>query len=450
VAACASIVAVADDLAGPERKQLVDRLVSEFDLRGLAATACERNGVSGREEAVAYCVVVLTRKADRPRTSSETGEAKLTYDLDPDKAGFRGRLAEWADNVARHLAQWEEVYTRIQDEADAFDIATLRGMIRTDRGTSVDDLIDNFAQHIAEVLAGAPRIEQMTLERVVEDEPARNEYAFHSPLDQWVRTIAGRLFGRFVASLEAQGSALEGGDVHDESEARHDDALRAFRELIEMVAELAETRTLLADVLEHAERLETALAAPRPTSREAASALAIVRAHLAYVVDDLMTERRAHRGMLAYLALAMRTSPQLQCVAILSLRTALIEQAVIDAFAETMHSILQDEHEPKPVLVAATRRAADADRIPRARAHALERISTAQVDRAAEVAVVVGRLTGLPPTVPDIRAIGPFVGSTYGVVKQQRSVALKELTAVDKLFGRGFGRYAMRINLDER
>lgn len=427
------------DAGAQRREQLVKRLVRDYSLRELARGACERHGVPDQAEAVAHCLVVLALKADPPRTNPVTGQKELTYGLDPDARGVAERLAAWADKVAHNLAQWGPTYAAIQDEADRYAIHTLRGMIRTDRG---EDLIDEIADHVAAVLGNSPRLEQMTLARVIEDEPAGNEYAFRSPLPQWIATVKRRILGKLVASLEIHGDTLEGGSVPDDAEAAASAAQSAFREMISIVAELSETRKLLSDALEQAERYESTLVAQRPATREAAAALAIIRAHLAYVSDDLLAERRAVPGLLAYIVIAMRTSQQLQSVSILSFRLETIERAVIEALARGMRAALEDEHEPKPALVRATRRAVEGGPVVKSRLTALEGLSSEPAGRREQLAPVAERLDRLPPRVADIAAIAPVLGTTSGVVKEQRKVALKELVAVNELYGRTFRRYS--------
>jgi hypothetical protein len=427
-----------------EREQLVRRLVREFGLREVAAAACAHHGIPDHAEAVAYCLVVLMRKADPARTNPKTGEKELPYNLGPDDPGFAERLSGWADAVAHNLAQWASTYSAIQAEADGYDISTLRTLIRTDRG---EDLIDQIADHAAAVLGDAARLEQMTLARLIEYEPAGNEYAFQTPLSQWLRTISLRTLGKLVGSIPP---CAEGGSVPDDAEQAEADAERAYRELIAIVSELAETRELLADALEHAERYEESLVARRPPTRDAARALAAVRAELAYVTDALAAEHRAVPGMLAYIVLSMRTSPQLQCVSVLSLRLATIEPVVVETLTNRMHAILEDELEPKPVLVNATRAAAAAGDVPKSRASALETLRGAPEQRRALLAPAAERLDRLPPSVPDIPSIAPPANATYAVVKQQRSVAHKELESVNELYGRTFWRYAIRKHEHER
>ena len=429
------------DQRSSERSRLAERLVREHHLVRVATAAAARHATEESHEAVAYCLAVLVRKDDPVRRHSD-GELRRTFDLDPEADSFAERLAHWADEIARNLRRWGRDYAAIHDEADVFEINTLRRLVRTDRG---DDLVDRIADELAAVLAGGPRIEEMTLALFRDEEPPPNEYAFQTPLARWVATAVHRKLARGTSPLDDRAEALPGGDVRDDvddAEIVRDDVVRA---LAERIAELAETRGLLAAEIERADRFEATLALQTPRVRDDAKALIGLRADLVHVAQELQAEMAALPGMLAYLALGMRTSQQLQRVAILSLRVVTIERAVIDALAARMHAIVGDDMHPTPTLVRLTRAAADDRRVPGARATALEELAAAPASRTEALAPVVRELAELPATLANVAAIAPLAGAAARTVTVNRSTAARELTTVNRWFGRAFRRYAMGI-----
>lgn len=422
-----------------ERDSLVTRLVDEFGLLRVVADACTRAGVPGCEQMVAYCLVVLVGKDDPARRSS-TGVVKRTYLLDPDAHDFAHQLAYWAGTIAGHLRRWAPAYEAIHEEADRYEIRTLRRLIRTDRG---DDVVDRLADELAVVLTGGPRLDEMSLDHAREAEPAPGEYAFQRPLSRWVATAVGRKLEWYADPLDDRADELPGGDVRDDLEEVGELGDEVARALVARVAALGETRGLLAAAIARADEFEVGLARQRPTRDEDAAALVRVRADLVHVADELRREQRALTGMLAYVVLAMRSAPQLQRVTVLSLRVDTIEQAVIDAMAAAMRAIIDDELQPAPALVEKTRKVADRRLISRSRATALEELRAAPDRRGAALAPVARQLDDLPAIVADISSIAGFEQTKVSIVTTDRSAAAKELTTVDTLFGRAFRRYAM-------
>jgi hypothetical protein len=417
---------------------VVDWLVDEAGLRRVAAEACAHAGIEGRENQVEYCLIVLVRKPD-PARRQRDGTIKRTYSLDPGSEDFGERLGWWGEQVARNLRRWAPEYEAIHDEADEYEIRALRRMIRTRHG---DDVIDNLADGLAAVLTTGPRLEEMSIEHAREFEPARAEYAFQTPLPQWVATAVKRKVPRDTEPLDDRAEEHELREVSDDLDEAEEVAEEAERALVVSIANLAETRGLLPAEISRADAYERELARRRPASREASEALVRVRAEVVFVADELIREKQALTPMLAYVVLAMRSARNLQRVTVLSLRSDRIEPAVVGSMSATMNAIVGDERQPTPALVRETREATKRG-VARARAKALEELQDAPERRAAILAPVARTLEELPPGVADVAAIAAVEGTDAGIVATNRNAAVKELTTVNQWFGRVFRRYAI-------
>jgi hypothetical protein len=419
-----------------ERDLLVTTLVETFDLLGVADEACRRAGIEGREQQVAYCLVALCCKADPVRASART------YDLDVGADAFAGRLATQADAIAANMARWASVYEQIQDEFDRHEIATLRSLIHVRRGD--DDIIDTIADKLGTVIWLGHRLDDMTLELAREGDHAGAEYVFQSPLSRWVGTSTKRAVPWDTDPLdthEPQQRASDGSTEFEDEIAQRDELdLDAFREFVDRVAQLAETRSLLPAAIEQAGRLERAAAGSRLARATDSTLLGRLRAELMHVADGLNREQRAFGGVLAYIVLAMRTAPKLQGVTILSLRLSSLDPLAVDHIARRVRAVIEDEREPTPRLVSMTAEA----KVSRRRVKALEEVRDAPGLRAETLRPVVDLLDALPPVVADVAAIGdalPEPLSASGAATYRLNAA-NELQAVDPWFERAFRRYA--------
>jgi len=414
---------------------LVSRLV-EADVRAIAAEACARIGIAGREEQDAYCLIALAGKADAPRRSPD-GTVRRPYDLDPDGPDFRARLASWARTVAHNMHMWADDYEAIHDEADRFEIGTLRRLIRL---RADDDVIDVLADAIAAVLTAGPRLDEMSIDHARELEPSPAQYAFQTALPQWIGTFVRRRRKPDADPLDGEAEERAGVDVLEQLDAAADVAAEGERAWVKAIASLAATRGVLAEAIERADGFELALAQRTPARLETSAAFARIRAELASVAGELSCERRAVTPMLSYVVLAMRSAPQLMDVSVLSLRKRGIDRAAIDAMAETMRKILVDDRHPTPKLIQQTRSAIG---VSRRRVTALEELDRASARRAVILAPVAERVNGPPAVVSDIDAIAAAIGSRTNIVRQNRYAAAEELAAVDGWFGRVFRRYTI-------
>jgi hypothetical protein len=176
-----------------------------------------------------------------------------------------------------------------------------------------------------------------------------------------------------------------------------------------------------------------------------------IKPQLVGVIDDLVAERRAMTGMLAFIALAMRHAAELQCVTAVSLRLAKNDPAAVAELTARMRALVEDDQHPTPMLVAQTRAASFTDA--RSRVAAMESLRAATpADRAATLAPVARMLDALPESVTDLRSIADAATSTmrapsqppisYEVVRTYRGNALTELGAVDVQYEAVYGRYA--------
>ncbi len=421
---------------------LVDRLVHEYDLPGVAASACAAVGIHGHDEAVAYCLVALVRKADPVRLGQRR------YRLDVGAEDFPERLYLWAQEVARNLARWAATYGAIQDEADRYEITTLRRFVRTPRA---DDHIDQVASRLMTVLSLGPSVAAMQLDRIRDEPPPGNAYVFQTALSAWVAKASSNIIREPI---------MDPIDHHADRLAPKDDAGQgAFDEVLETeaataeedlqawlarVARLGQTRELLRHVIERADQWEAELAARRPERREDGDLLVQLRAALLYVADRLRREQAAVTGMLAFLVLAMRPAAMQQQVAVLSLRVSTIDPDAAADLRWRMHEILEDVRHPTPLLVDRTRSAVQRQEMAGSRLSALEILRDGSRPRDAALTPVAERLTRLPAVVEDNAAIAKIVAAdNTNVVKAHRSQAAKELAAIDVLYGAVFRRYAM-------
>lgn len=419
-----------------ERDLLVTTLVETLDVLGVADEACRRAGIAGREQQVAYCLVALCRKADPLRSSART------YDLDVGAHDFASRLASWADAIAANMSRWASPYEQIQDEFDRHEIATLRSLIHIRR--SDDDVIDTIADKLGTVIWLGHRLEDMTLELAREADHAGAEYVFQSPLPRWVGTSAKRAAPRDTDPFDTHELQMRDRDgtteIEDEIAQRAELDLHAFREFVDRVAELAETRSLLSAAIEQTGRLEHAAAGSRLAGAADSTLLGRLRAELMHVADRLSSEQRAFGGLLAYIVLAMPTAPKLQGVSILSLRLASLDPLAVEHIAQRLRAVVVDERQPTPRLVSMT----GAAKVSTLRVKALEQLRDAPGMRAETLRPVVDLLDALPPIVADVAAIGEALPEPMSAssVSTYRLNAAKELKAVDPWFERAFRRYA--------
>jgi hypothetical protein len=432
---------------------LADRLVNEFGLLSVAARACAGAAVDGQEQQVAYCVIALAGKADAPR-SKRGAPAEQTYRMDLSAPDFSDRLHAWCAEVAKNLRVWGPEYEAIHDEADRYEITTLRRMVGAIRG---DDIVEELATKLAGVLAGGPRLAEMSVALARDEGAAPNDYVFQRPLRSWVGTVVRRDRGLQADPLDAHEHMLRHDDDVDDEIAALQTAAQARLDLtIKAVAALGETRGLLTDAIARADAFEVRLARLEPGRREDRVLLDHIRAALLYEADWLQREQRALDNVLAYVTLAMRSAPQLQRVAILSLRLAQIDRRASEALADGMKRALVDTRHPTPVLVRWTRDAADdAARevsaglrrvavVPMARCKALIEICERPALRSRAVAPVDGLLDCVPESVSDDLEIAAHERTSVTSVTTYRSNATAELTAVNAVFGRVFRRYARR------
>lgn len=422
--------------------ELVDQLVHEYDLLGVAASACAAAGIHGHDEVVAYCLVALVLKRD------PVHDRRRRYRLDVGADDFPERLRHWAREVAGNLVRWAETYDAIQDEADRHDITTLRRFVRTHWA---DDHIDEVASRLMTVLGAVPSTADMTLDCMRDDPPPGNAYVFQTALSAWVATAGPRVvpvrvtdpIERYAESLAPKSDVGEGAfdEVLEAEAAMAEEDLQAR---LARVARLAQTRALLAHVIDRADRWEAELAARRSERREDGDLLVRLRAALLYVADRLRREQAAVTGMLAFLVLAMRPAAVQQEVAVLSLQVRTIDGEAVADLRRRMHEILEDVRHPSPLLVDRTRSAVQRDGMARSRLSALEILRDGSRPRDTELGPVAERLARLPAVVEDNAAIAEIVAAgNTNVVKAHRSQAAKELAAIDDLYGAVFRRYAM-------
>jgi hypothetical protein len=411
-----------------ERNALVSTLVGAYDLERLAAAACRRADIAGREEQLAYCLVVIAQK-----------QHGGSYGLRPDATDLQPRLAAAADAVAGHLRDWAPVHERIQEEFDRHEVATLRAYIQPSRD---DDVIDRTADDLAAVIAAGPRPSEMTLDLARDEPPASNEYVFQSPLEAWIRLAASHRAPRDSDPYDERRHETPGARAPDEvleDVARRNQEL--LRETVVAVSKLLETRALLAELIERAVGYDRGVERMLPASPTHKALLVSLRAAINDEADRLRHEQRALGDMLAYIVLAMRTAEKFQATTILSLRSVSIERAAVESMIELMRAAVTDERQPTPMLRARTHAARERG-VSRNRSSALEALRNVPDRRGELLAGVAALLDSLPSSVADNAAIAAATGSKLRTVNVNRSEALKELRAVDHWFGRVFHRYA--------
>lgn len=410
------------------RTALLTRLVEEHQLLGVAEEACAAAGIPEREQAVAYCLAVLVQK----RT------AVSRYKLDITEPDFGRHLGRNAATVAEHMREWGRTYQAIQDEADRFELTTIRRYVRTPLGA---DVIDATAAALAELLAGAVPLEEMTLALAYVEEPTGSEYVFQSPLGPWIIRSARRRFPPKADPLDERQPAEELGvdALLGAEEATAEDVLSL---LARRVAETLVTRESLTTLIERADRFEDELARLRPASQAQAQLLVRLRAAIVDRADGLRRERRALPDLLAYVVLALRSAEKLQAVTILSLRSSSIEPEVVATMSERMTAMLADLEQPTPSLVLRTEDAV-ARGVSRRRASALRRLRDRPDKRSAQLAGVARALEALPSTVADNAAIAAAMPAPCNahIVAVNRSTVSLELDAVDRHMARVYRRY---------
>ncbi len=424
-----------------KRSQLVATLMETYDLLHVTTTACARAGVAGREEQVAYCLIVLCQKSDPTRKQGADETAERVYGLDLDEDGFRTQLEHWADRVAHNLRAWATAYEAIRAEAAHHQITTLRGLVGT--RPADDDVVDLVADRLASVISEGPPLQDMTLARARDFSPSGREYVFQSPLRTWVNAIARRSAPRSTHALEA--AVLERPTEHEDS--HEEESSEIYRSLVSHVAALVETRDPLPEVIRFAEGLERKASEITLRRTEGATRMDKLRAQLLYVADELRREQRAFGPMLEYVVLAMHRSPRLQLVAILSLRAGVMDRSS-EAIANRIRAIVERGAAPMPALIAKVGLATEATRamVPRNRLWGLERLRDDREYRDSVLNQTGKLLDGLPVIVRALSEIGAAMpgGMSPGTVASARHRVSVELSAVDPAFGRVFRRFAFR------
>jgi hypothetical protein len=393
---------------------------------------------------VAYCLVALAVKDDGPRMRDD-GTRKRSYELDPGSASLPAQLSHWAGRMAANLAKWAGTYETILDELADRRVTTLSGMIRLPVGEH--DVRDVIADTLATKLAYGPRVAHMTIARAREGWIPANQYAFQSPLPQWVQTGARRSKPRAPALTPPEPEVLRGDDL-----IRHEEAIATelLRDTAALVARLRETRGLLSETVDRALSASVDLKELMP-AHVAPELWPQIKRQLVGVIDDLVAERRAMTGMLSFITLAMHHAAELQCVTAVSLRLTKNDPAAVAEMTARMHALLEDDQHPTPMLVAQTRAASFTNA--RSRVAAMESLRAATPgDRAAALAPVTRMLGGLPESVTDLRAIADAATSamrapsrppiSYEVVRTYRGDAFTELGSVDVRYEAVYGRYA--------
>ena len=419
------------------RNCLVTTLVEAYDIVDVAAHASSRAGIAGMAQQLAYCLVVLCQKSD-PSRSRHGGPPAQTYRLDIGADDFSAQLLKWAGIVAANMRDWAQVYEAIQDEAEHYEIVTIRKLLPN---TSADDVADVLADRLVTVLANGQRLDDMCLDLARAEEPSGGEYVFQSPLGRWVATSVRRNIPREHAGplRDEQGLRSAGGDHGaDSSELVNE----VYRQLMERVAGLAESRDL-PSAMEQADALEAIAARARVSSVDDSSRMQRFRAELAYVTDELRREHRALDAMLEYILLAMRCSPKLQRVAILSLRSDALDAVVVDDVARRLDAMVSANAAPSLALIGKTAKASS-NEVPANRLRELTRLREDHAYRATAYAEIAGMLEALPRTVGELASMAEAMQkpTSTSVLATMRQHAARELASVDATFGRVFRRYA--------
>jgi hypothetical protein len=363
------------------RNYLVTKLVEAYDILDVAARASNHCGIAGMEQQLAYCLVVLCQKSD-PLRSRRGGPPTRTYRLDIGADDFSAQLRKWARIVAANMRDWAQVYQAIQDEAEHYEIVTIKKLLPN---ASADDVADVLADRLVTVLANGQRLEDMCLDLARAEDPSAGEYVFQSPLGRWVATSVRRSMPREHAGplRDEQGLTSARGDDGSDSSGLVDEV---YRQLMERVAGLAESRDL-PSAIEQADALETIAARAQASSVDDSSRTQLFRAELAYVTDELRREHRALDAMLEYVLLAMRCSPRLQRVAILSLRSDALDAVLVDDVIRRLDAMVSANAAPSLALIAKTAKASG-NEVPANRLRELTRLREDHAYRATAYAEI--------------------------------------------------------------
>lgn len=427
------------------RECLVTTLVADYDLRSVAADSCAAAGARGREEQVAYCLVVLCQKAD-PVRPFKGAPPQRRYRLDVGAEDFAARLRHWADVVAGNLRDWGDVYETIRAEAERGVTTTLCELVTMDRRA---DVVTMLASAISDVVLEGERLADMNLERARALTPRGREYVFSSLLPQWAAVIASRKVGHQVASLSGLEEVVAEGDGDDETpldrrdELAADSATEFRRAIARQIAALQGTRGVLQAAIERATDLEARMAQLRVDNPAHDVLITRLRAALVHVADGLGEEQRALGAMLAYLLLAMPHGKRRQRVAILSLRDEMLEADLVEHIAARMRAVVAADDPPSPSLIVK----AAAAKVPNARHMQLERLRDDRRHRERSFVVLRRLLDELPASVAGIAGIATAIPGRISAtnVTSTRGQAASELKAVDRRFGKVFRRYAIGI-----
>jgi hypothetical protein len=419
--------------ASAGRTWLVETLLGDYDLLKVVADACRGAGIGGQEERVAYCLIQLCQKRDPRRAGGER------YGLVLGEDEFPGRLGHWAATIAGNLRDWSDTYAAIHDEAESFQITTLRRLVQ--RSVRDDDEVDRMADLLVDLFARMAPLGAMNLEEARSGVPlAGNEYVFQSPLLNWVATIARRRAPRIESADPLPLSSLDAFAPADNPPGVAREELQAA--FVRQIRDVAESVVPLQDAVARTQTLEQAVAKLQPLGSDDAAFLVRLRAELTYMSDELHLEQRSLDPMLAYILLGMGSAPKLQRVALLSL---LGEREVAEHLTARLEAIVSAGAAPAPRLVNMAERAI-ADGVPARRARTLQHLRDDHAARAQTYAALRLLLTELPPTAGDIDAIQAAMSGSpaRSSITRLRSTAASELAAIDPVFGRVFRRFAMR------
>lgn len=427
-----------------ERDALALWFADEPAVLAAARAAALAQGKPELTQPVAYCLVVLAVKDDGIRTLAD-GTRGRPYRLDPGSAELPERLAHHAGNMAANLARCAATYETILDELNDRRVTTLSRMMPVPARDH--DVRDVIAERLAGKLALGPRVSRMTLARAREGGIPPGQYAFQSPLRRWVRTATRNAWPRPPVLTARRPELLEGDELIAHEEALGDQLLRDTAELI---ARTREARGLIDETIDRTLSASSDIREQLPP-HVAPELWAQIRSQFVGVLDELVAERRALDGMLAFLALAMRHAGAQQCVAAAGLRLEKNDPAAVAELTARMRAMLEDDRHPTPMLVAQTR-AASFTGVGSRRAALKELRSAAPAARAAALAPVGAMLDALPESVSDLHAIAAAATAAtrqpseppirYGTVRTYRGTILAELSAVDVRYEAVYARYA--------
>jgi hypothetical protein len=418
------------------RDALITSLLENHALEDVAAVACEREGVTGCEPQVAYCLVVLCQKADPARTPPDGGAPRRSYVLDVGEEGFDERLRIWAATIARNLRESQIAYRKIFEEARKGDIETARGLCWVGASDSRADLVDVWIELLTAMLIRGQPLEQMSLDSARDKQPLGAEYVFQGPLRRWVRTSITRRF----RTLRSRAMRPE-----PEPEPEKADGNEAYDALTAWLDADGPARSPLPKTIE---LVDAALREAANSERDDADDSAL-REHVLPVLEalreDLGEEKRLLGQLVAYVVLAMRKSEKRQVVTILSLRVDNLDAAVRNEFIRRMRAIVDGDATPPTALVGKVKQATTRRLVPASRLRQLARLRDDRAYRATTHAQLASVLGGLPATVAtSLAAIAEAAHVPEDSVRAGRNQAADELAAVHVAFGRTFRRYAMR------